>query len=152
MTAEKKVAVSISEGGATPEPQRRRRASVGGFSLKLDADERPGHKRRFVNGHPQRIQMMEELGYQIVQTATAEGTMRTQGLGSTVARHAGIDNEGKPYQAVLMETPDHLYAQGETEKEDGRKAFEETIRRGMKTDDTPDGAYIPSPSQISRTG
>ena len=137
---------------ANPPLQRRRRASTGGFHLKLDAEQRPGHKRRFVNGTPERIAEMRELGYVPVTGTAPEGSRRTQGLGSAISRHAGLDGQGKPYQAVLMETPDHLYEQGEAEKEQGRKSFEETIRRGLKTDDTPDGAYIPSPSQISRSG
>ena len=136
----------------TPTLQRRRRASTGGLHLKLDAEQRTGHQRRFVNGTPERIAEMRELGYVPVTGTAPEGKRRTQGLGSAISRHAGLDGQGKPYQAVLMETPDHLYEQGVAEKEDGRKAFEETIRRGLKTDDTPDGAYIPSPSQISRSG
>jgi hypothetical protein len=37
---------------ATPPARRRPRASTGGFSLKLDAEQRPGFVRRFVNGDP----------------------------------------------------------------------------------------------------
>lgn len=141
-------------GAATPEPQRRRRASTGGFRLKLDAEQRPGFTRRFVNGTPERLREMEDLGYSVVSGAASDGRKRTDGLGSTISRHAGRDDEGKAYQAVLMETPNDLYAQGEAEKEDGRKAFEETIRRGLKTKDTPDGAYVPSGagSTINHTG
>jgi hypothetical protein len=140
-------------GEATPQPQRRRRASTGGFRLKLDAEERPGFVRRFVNADPLRIKEMQELGYSVVGGAS-DGRKRTDGLGTTIARHAGKDDTGKAYQAVLMETPDDLYRQGVTEKEDGRKAFEDTIRRGLKTDHTPDGAYIPkgAGSTINHSG
>lgn len=137
---------------ATPELQRRRRATVGGHAMQLDAEQRPGFVRRFVNATPKRLQEMQELGYSIVTGAESEGKRRTQGLGSNIARHAGVDQQGQPYQTILMETPDKLFAQGEAEKEDGRKAFEETIRRGMKTEDTPEGAYIPSPNTITHRG
>jgi hypothetical protein len=137
---------------ATPVAQRRRRASTGGLSLKLDAQEKPGMVRRFVNGDPLRIQQMEELGYTVVSDRAGEGKSRTDGMGTRITRHAGRDSEGKPFQAVLMETPAELYAEGEAEKESTRTAFEETIRRGLKTDDTPDGAYIPSRSTITHSG
>ena len=138
---------------ATPQPQRRRRASTGGLSLKLDAEQRAGYKRRWVNGDPVRIRQMEELGYSIVsEKAQAEGKNRTEGLGTIISRHAGRDKDDKPFQAVLMETPDNLFAEGETEKETGREAFEESIRRGAKTEDTPDGAYLPSRSSITHSG
>lgn len=136
---------------AVPATQRRRRPSTGGFALKLDAETRPGYKRRFVNGDPMRIKAMEELGYSVV-SGPGEGSARTEGLGTAISRHAGTDTQGKPFQAVLMETPDELYAQGEREKEDERKKFEEAIRRGLKTDDTPEGAYIPSRSTITHSG
>jgi len=136
---------------AVPTPQRRRRPSVGGFALKLDAEQRPGYTRRFVNGDPLRIKQMEELGYTIV-SGPGEGKSRTEGMGSTITRHAGRDAEGKPFHAVLMETPNDLYAQGEREKEQERAKFEESIRRGMKTEDTPEGAYIPSRSSITHSG
>jgi hypothetical protein len=136
---------------ATPAPQRRRRPSTGGFALKLDAEQRPGFTRRFVNGDPMRIKAMEDLGYSIV-SGPGEGKSRTESMGSTISRHAGTDTQGKPFQAVLMETPNDLYAQGEAEKEEGRAAFEETIRRGAKTQDTPEGAYLPSRSTITHSG
>lgn len=141
-----------AETQAVPAAQRRRRATTGGHSLKLDAEQRPGYVRRFVNGDPMRIMRMKELGYSEVSDKAGEGKSRTDGMGTRIARHAGRDQEGKPFQAILMETPDPLYAEGEAEKEEARKAFEETIRRGKKTEDTPDGAYIPSRSTITHSG
>jgi hypothetical protein len=138
---------------AVPVAQRRRRPSVGGtYALKLDAPQRPGWVRRWVNGDPMRIRHMEELGYSVVSEAAGEGSKRTEGLGTRITRHAGRGEEGKPFQAVLMETPDDLYAEGTAEKESGRQAFEESIRRGARTEDTPDGAYIPSRNSITQSG
>lgn len=151
MSAQKDDAPPVAQE-ATPQPQRRKRASVGGLALKLDAPQRDGFTRRWVNADPLRIQQMEELGYAPVSEPAAEGTKRTDGLGTRITRHAGKTDQNVPYQAILMETPNNLYAEGLAEKEDGRKLFEETIRRGLRTDDTPEGAYIPSPSQITRSG
>lgn len=144
--------MSTQENIATPKAQRRRRASVGGLALKLDAPQREGYVRRWVNGDPLRIARMEELGYTRVSEAAGEGKSRTDGLGTRITRHAGRDEDGKPFQAVLMETPVEFHHEGEAEKEAGRKSFEETIRRGLKTEDTPEGAYIPSRSSITHSG
>lgn len=144
--------MSTQENTATPKPQRRRRASTGGLGLKLDAPQRDGFVRRWVNGDPLRIARMEELGYSRVSDPAGEGKARTEGMGTRITRHAGRDEDGKPFQAVLMETPVELHAEGEADKESGRKTFEETIRRGLKTEDTPDGAYIPSRSTITHSG
>lgn len=144
---------NVDNSTATPAPQRRRRASVGGLALKLDAPQREGFTRRWVNGDPLRVQRMEELGYTVVNEPAAEGTKRTDGLGTRITRHAGKDDQNKPYQAVLMETPNELYLEGVTEKEDGRKPFEEAIRRGADPTGDVDGAYTPSTrSSINHTG
>lgn len=138
---------------ATPPAQRRRRAPVAGLALKLDAPTRPGFVRRFVNGDPMRIKRMEDLGYTLVSDLAGEGTTRTDGLGTRITRHAGRDDQGRPYEAVLMETPDDLYAEGIAEKEEGRKPFEEAIRRGQDTTGDVEGAYQPSArSSINHTG
>lgn len=136
---------------AVPRVQRRRRSSTGGPALKLDAEQRPGYIRRWVNGDPLRIKRMEELGYTIVSGAADEGKNRTDGMGTTITRHAGRDKENKPFQAVLMETPDEFYIEGEAEKEEHRQAFEDTIRRGLKTEDTPENAYIPQGARSTIT-
>jgi hypothetical protein len=138
---------------ATPEPQRRRRASTGGFALKLDAPTRPGYQRRFVNGDPARIQEMHELGYSFVTDTPAEGKARTEGKGTRITRHAGKLDSGAPMQAVLMETPDNLHAEGLAEKELARKPFEDAIRRSADTTGEVEGAYAPSTrSTINHSG
>ena len=143
--------MSTKETAPTPQSRRRARASLGGQSLKLDAPPREGFVRRWVNGDPMRIARMEELGYTRVSDRAGEGTSRTDGLGTRISRHAGRDEDGKPFQAVLMETPVGFHGEGEAEKEEARTAFEDTIRRGLKTEDTPDGAYIPDRSSITHS-
>jgi hypothetical protein len=129
---------------ATPPSRRRPRASTGGFSLKLEAEQRPGFVRRFVNGTPTRIAKMEALGYAMVNDQAGEGKARTDGKGSRITRHAGALETGAPMQAVLMETPEHEYAYGEADREEARKAVEDVIRRSADPTGELENAYVPS--------
>lgn len=138
-------------GEAVPPSQRRKRASTGGFALKLDAPPRPGYVRRFVNGDPLRIARMEELGYSHVTEPAGEDSARTDGLGSRIARHAGKDEEGRPYRAFLMETPVEEFNVGVIDKEDARKPFEEAIRRSADPTGQVENAYQPGQSTIKHS-
>lgn len=135
-----------------PEGRRRRRSSAGGLALKLDAPQRPGFVRRFVNGDPLRIAQMEELGYTMVTDPAGEGTSRTDELGSRIARHAGKTEEGKPFRAYLMETPTEEYEIGLRDKEEDRKPFEDAIRRSADTTGQVENAYQPGKSTIRHSG
>lgn len=137
---------------ATPTPQRRRRASTGGFALKLDAPQREGFVRRFVNADPARIRAMEQLGYTLVDERAGEAESRTDGMGTRIARHVGKDENGAPVQAVLMETPIEEYGYGVADKEDARKPFEEAIRRSADTTAEVPGSYQPGQSTIRHSG
>lgn len=137
---------------AAPTSRRRARASTGGFALKLDAPERPGFVRRFVNGDPARVARMEELGYSLVSETAGSGTSRTDSLGTRITRHAGKLETGAPMQAVLMETPQEEYAYGISDKEAARKPFEEAIRRSADTTGQVEGAYQPGQSTIRHSG
>jgi hypothetical protein len=138
---------------ATPPARRRPRASVGGFSLKLEAQARPGFVRRFVNGDPNRILKMERLGYTLVNDRAGDGKSRTDGQGTRITRHAGKSDDGAPMHAVLMETPEHEYAYGVADKEEGRRVVEDVIRRSADPTGQLENAYVPSAkSSIERTG
>jgi len=141
-----------TEGEATPRLQRRSRASAGGFGLKLDAPVRAGWTRRFVNtADPLRVAQMEELGYVPVAEKASEGNARTDGLGSRITRMAGKTEEGAPFQAILMETPNDLYEQGAVEKEAQRARFDEAINRGAFVEESPEAPYKPSRSSITHS-
>jgi hypothetical protein len=139
---------------AVPAGKRRRRASTGGFALKLDAPKREGYVRRWVNGDPARIAELEDLGYTFVSEKAGEGAKRTDSQGTRISRHAGRLESGAPMQAFLMETPVEEYNVGLAEKEDRLKPFEDAIRRG----DDPTGGldkgeiYQPSRSTINHSG
>ena len=136
--------VSTTETAATPKSQRRRRAAVGGFKQKLDAPQRKGFVRRWVDNDPSRIMAMEELGYSLVAERAGEDEARTDGLGSRIQRHGGKRDNGQPQALVLMECRAEDYAQGVQEKEDQLKPFEDAIRAGESTTGRIADGYKPS--------
>lgn len=132
---------AATETDATPKSQRRRRASTGGFQQKLQAPERKGYVRRWVNNEPGRILEMQELGYDFAKADT-----KTDGMGERITRHAGKSGEGAPMQTFLMECRAEDYELGAREKEEALKPFEEAIRRGDDTTGKLEGAYTPRTS------
>lgn len=118
---------------ATPKSQRRRRASTGGMKQKLDAPQREGYVRRWVDNDPSRIMSMQDLGYDFAAEKAADGAARTDGLGSRISRHGGKRADGSPQHLVLMETPIADYRLGIQEKEDALKPFEEALKAGADT-------------------
>lgn len=134
---------------AVPPTRRRPRASTGGLTLKLDAPTRPGYIRRFVNNDPSRILKMEALGYTMVAEEAAEGEARTDSLGSRITRHVGRAENGSSAHAILMETPEHEYAYGVSDREEARKAVEDQIRASKDPTGQVENPYAPAaPSSI----
>lgn len=124
---------SAQTEASVPTAQRRRRASTGGFRQKLDAPQRKGFVRRWVDNDPSRIMQMQELGYALVADRAGEDEARTEGMGSRIARHGGKRDNGEAQQLVLMECRAEDYALGVADKEEQLKPFEEAIRRGADT-------------------
>lgn len=116
--------------------KRRRRASVGGHALKLQASTRPGYTRRWFNDDGNRIADAEELGYDHVQ----DTGIQSSDPGSRISRLVGTKANGEPLRAFLMETPDELYAEGLAEKEAYARQIDENLVAGR--DST--GELIPS--------
>lgn len=137
-------APETEEGAAVPKSRRRKRGSTGGLGLKLDAPQRAGYVRRWVNNDPRRIAAMQELGYDFVTDKPGEGAARSDDLGSRITRLAGKDENGAPVHSILMETPQEEYDVGIAEREDKLKPFEEAIRRGRDTTGRLQDAYTPS--------
>lgn len=116
----------------TPSPtKRRRRASVGGHALKLQAPTRPGYTRRWFNDDGNRIAEAGELAYDFVRDPDAKST----DVGSRISRLVGTKPNGDPLRAFLMETPDELYAEGVAEREAELRAIDETIQNGQDSRD-----------------
>lgn len=114
-------------GGEQSSPaKRRRRKSVGGFVSKLDAPLRQGETRRWVNDDAGRIDELRELGYEFV----SEKGIQTADPGSRISRLVGTKANGEPLHAYLMETPDELFAQGQSEREAACQLIDEAITAG----------------------
>jgi hypothetical protein len=125
-------------GGEQSSPaKRRRRSKVGGFGLKLHAPSRDGQKRRWVNDDGNRIAELTELGYEFV----SETGIQTADPGSRVTRLVGTKANGEPLHAYLMETPDELYAQGESEKEAVNRQIDEAITAGRDLEGRVENQY-----------
>ena len=123
---------------------RRRRAAIGGFRQKLDAPQRPGYVRRWVDDSPARIMEMQGLGYDFVHEQAGAGAKRTDGQGSRISRMGGKRDDGSPYHLVLKETPADEYAIGVAEREDQLKPFESALRSGADTTGRLQASYKPS--------
>lgn len=115
---------------------RRRRASVGGASLKLTAPTRPGFIRRWFNDLGNRIADAQELAYDFVQ----DSGIKSHSQDTRISRLVGTKPDGSPLQAFLMETPEDEYAGGLAEKEAHNRKVDEAIRDGR--DST--GQMVPS--------
>jgi len=139
MSATDTSAQTASPAKAVPKHNRRKRASVGGFQTRLDAPQKNGMVRRWVNDEPGRISMMHELGYDY-----AEADTRSDGQGTRIARNVGTHPNGEPKLAYLMETPQDQYAIGVQEKEERLKPFEEALARGEDTTGKVEGSYSPA--------
>lgn len=105
---------------------RRRRSSVGGHALKLDAPTRPGFKRRWFNDEGNRLADAHALGYDPVH----DPNVQTSDVGSGISRLVGTKANGEPLRAYLMETPDELYAEGMAEKEARNRLVDDSIIAG----------------------
>lgn len=131
--------------GTDTERPRRRRASVGGFSKKLDAPQREGFTRRWFNDDGNRLAEADDLGYSHV----SETGLKSSSPGSRVSRLVGTKANGEPLHAFLMETPNELYAEGVADREAAARTVDEAINRG---DGTTDGqmAQIPEDQRYGR--
>lgn len=118
-------------------PRRRKRASVGGFHLKLTAPERKGYHRRWFNDTPGRLAVAEDLAY----THVEDGSIRSDGTDSRVRRLVGTQANGQPLYAYLMETPEREYAYGAKEKAEAIRANEEAIREGRSEQGSIENRY-----------
>ena len=119
-------AQSEPEASAPEAPKRRRRPSVGGHAMMLEAPTRAGYTRRWFNDHDNRIAQGHDLGYDLV----TDGSIQSSDPGSRVSRLVGTKKNGEPLRAFLMETPDALYAEGLAEKEAEAQRIDQAISAG----------------------
>jgi hypothetical protein len=120
-----------NDDGTVSAAKRRRRASVGGHALKLEAPTRAGFVRRWVNDDNNRIAKADDLAYDFVTDTSIQGT----GEGSRVSRLVGTKPNGEPLRAYLMETPVEEYQAGLAEKEAVNRQIDDAITRGEDSTD-----------------
>lgn len=137
----------IADGGFHGLTSRPRRSDVGVTGLKLQAPQKEGMRRRFVNDKPGRIAELEKLGYRMV----SDPAVATHGAGVTPNRLVGTTDGGAPLKAYLMETPEHFYQQGVAEKEEGRAEVDRAINEGRDStgEVDPRHSYRPDQSRYS---
>lgn len=134
----------MTEAKTTTEaPARRRRAPLSAVRTRLDAPQREGYVRRWVDDNPVRIAQMHDLGYDFVQDKADKAEARTDGVGTRVSRMGGKRDDGSPHQLVLMETPIEEFERGKAEKEEALKPFEEALKAGADTTGRLQEAYKP---------
>lgn len=116
---------------------RRRRVSVGGANLKLEAPLRPGFVRRWVNDDGNRIADATALAYDYVADTDAQ----TSDIGSRTSRLVGTKANGEPLRAYLMETPAEEYAYGVAEREEKNAQIDQAILAGRDSTGKLDNQY-----------
>lgn len=127
---------SLPEAAEAP-TKRRRRASTGGFNMKLSAPERTGYRRRWFNDVPGRLAEAEELAYKHV---TEQG-IKSDSPDSRIRRLVGTQASGQPLYAYLMETPEEEYQAGILEREAAHRAVDDAIRAGRDATGQMQDAY-----------
>lgn len=125
----------VAQDAASPDavapsvkPARRRpRGDVNGMNMKLDAPERPGYVRRWVNDDRGQIAKAEFLAYDFVH----DTGIKKDAEGTRIARRVGTKDGGEPLYAYLMETPVEEYRAGLEDKEKPLKAVDDAILSGQ---------------------
>lgn len=124
------------EADAPKDGKRRRRASVGGFNMKLSVPERPGYHRHWFNDVPGRLAMAHELAYDFVE----DRSLKSDGPDSRVRRFVGTV-DGHPLYAYLMETPLEEYERGQREKVEETREVDKAIAAGRDLDGRIENQY-----------
>lgn len=135
---------------------RRRRKGLGGASnMKLTLPEEKLDRKKFnyrwAKGEPQRIaQLTQYDDYDVVHDESLAEADKQAGLGIHPERFGGRDEQGKPYNMVLLRKPKELYEEDEAEKQKMVDEREAPLLRGVVK--SPDGtqglsgpnAYVPA--------
>lgn len=127
---------AISESSDKP-VKRRRRESIGGMKMRLQAEARPGYHRRWFNDSEGRLAEAGRLAYEHVKDNSA----KSDGIDSNVRYPVGTKANGQPLYAYLMETPIEEYAAGQEEREELHSAVDKAIMDGRDATGRVQNAY-----------
>lgn len=122
--------------------RRKERVPLSAMKMKLDAPAREGFVRRWVNDDAGRIQDFERAGYACVE----DQEIHTDGEGSRVARRVGVQDNGDPLYAFLMEQKQDWYNEDQATKQAELDKVDAAIKRGDGggVQNGQDGRYVPS--------
>lgn len=133
-------AASDKRGPGRP-PKRRERTPLSAMRQKLQAPERKGYARRFVNDEGGRLMDFERAGYAFVE----EDGIHTDGEGKRICRRVGTHENGQAKYAYLMEQKQEWYDEDQATKQEEIDAVDEAIRGGNIAGQVgQDGRYVPS--------
>jgi hypothetical protein len=113
---------------------RRTRIPVSSAHTKLNAPERPGFHRRFVNDLPGRIEKFQQAGWVIVLKGGqpwSESVSQTEKL-----------------RGFLMEIPDEFYNDDFLRKQEALDETDFAIYRGRLNEEPGDNRYVPRSTPI----
>lgn len=120
---------------------RAERIPLGARRQRLGAPLRKGYARRWINDSPGRVEHAEKRsGWTFVTKKDEEG--REERWSEIV----GVNDDGNPLRAYLMEIPKEFYDQDQAEKQTPLDEFDKQLRRGIIKDaDARDGDsfYVP---------
>lgn len=127
------------------ETPRRRRVPLGVPRQKLNAPQRPGYVRRWVNDDPGRLDAAQEGGYEYVTGESRSEGGATDGMGAKISRVVGTRDGGAPITAYLMEIKKEWYDEDQEAKQGKIDDSEAALRRGQDQHGKPgvDGRYVP---------
>ncbi len=125
------------------EPEgRAKRIPLGSFQQKLQANNRPGFVRRWINDDRQRLQLALQAGYDFV---LHDDKAKSSDDGGRISQIVGSKDGGGALRAYLMEIREEWYWEDQADKQQKIDATENLIRRGELTQKVgTDESYIPS--------
>lgn len=101
-----------------------------GTRLKLDAPQKEGYVRRYVNDDPGRLDQFTEAGWEFVRKSDAPDS-QGDGVGSRISQHVGVHPSGEPKRAYLMEIDKDWYDEDQVEKAKVADQIDEVINAGV---------------------
>jgi len=135
--------------------RRKKPGPIEQAGLKLTVDEtkmdRANYHYRFVKDDPNRIRQLQAADYDI---ATESAKEDSNSLGTVNSALGGVNEEGRPYNMVLMRKHEILHQDDMKEKQKPLDAIDEAIRRGQTglpgQELTGGGVYTPGQNIIER--
>lgn len=119
--------VSGRKSGATSGERVRKKRVPMHVRQPIQADPRPGYRRRVVKNDPTRIERLRMAGYTVVEDGTAIGDHKEGQAAAPGSASAKITNPSSGGWGILMEIPEELYQEDLKAKHDKIDRDEEAL-------------------------